>query len=161
MCCRGLLRAANPAYLGGFLFLSLLRVAPYCARGGVKVVSGEVRRQWITRRRFLCNPDPRLGYPRLARCAGRDGDGLPATGRVHARRSVSAGRGRHLPSAVFERVSNSAHSAFAHIGQLHRRRRKATPQPPVGDDQADRHGAPHHRAGSSAPLPRLRPRRRN
>jgi hypothetical protein len=59
-----------------------------------------VRSSWITRRGFLCNPDPRLGYPRLARCAGRDEDGVPATGRVHARQSVSAGRGRHLPSAV-------------------------------------------------------------
>jgi hypothetical protein len=50
-------RLANPAYLGGFLFSGLLRVAPYCVPGGIRVVSREVRRQWITRRRFLCNPD--------------------------------------------------------------------------------------------------------
>jgi hypothetical protein len=55
--CRGLQRLANPAYLGGFLFSGLLRVAPYCVPGGIRVVSREVRRQWITRRRFLCNPD--------------------------------------------------------------------------------------------------------
>jgi hypothetical protein len=30
---------ANPAYLTGFLFSGLPRVAPYCARGGVRVVS--------------------------------------------------------------------------------------------------------------------------
>ena len=31
---------ANTAYLRHFLFPGLPRVAPYCARGGVKVVSG-------------------------------------------------------------------------------------------------------------------------
>jgi hypothetical protein len=31
---------ANPAYLEGFPFPALPRVAPYCARGGVRVVSG-------------------------------------------------------------------------------------------------------------------------
>ncbi len=30
---------ANPAYLGRFLFLGLPSVAPYCAPGGVRVVS--------------------------------------------------------------------------------------------------------------------------
>ncbi len=38
------------------------------------------------RHRSLCKPDPRLGYSRLARCASKEGDELPATGRVHARR---------------------------------------------------------------------------
>jgi hypothetical protein len=33
---------ANPAFLSGFLFSGLLRVALYCARGGVRVVSNTV-----------------------------------------------------------------------------------------------------------------------
>jgi hypothetical protein len=32
-------RLANPAYLKGFLFSGLLRVAPYCVPGGIRVVS--------------------------------------------------------------------------------------------------------------------------
>jgi len=32
---------AKPAYLGGFLCSGLLRVAPYCVPGGVRVVSNE------------------------------------------------------------------------------------------------------------------------
>ena len=39
MCCRGVQGIANPAYLGGFLFSCLLRVAPYCVPGGIRVVS--------------------------------------------------------------------------------------------------------------------------
>src|SRR5215211_4893959 len=39
MRCRGLPGVANPAFLGGFLFSGLLRVAPYCAPGGIRVVS--------------------------------------------------------------------------------------------------------------------------
>src|SRR5215212_1515526 len=38
--CRGLPRVANPRYLSRFLFPALLSVAPYCAPGGVRVVSG-------------------------------------------------------------------------------------------------------------------------
>jgi integrase len=34
---------ANPAYLGGFLFSALQRVAPYCARCGIRVVSTEAQ----------------------------------------------------------------------------------------------------------------------
>src|SRR5215216_1109225 len=37
--CRGVQRLANPAYLKGFLFSALLRVAPYCVPGGIRVVS--------------------------------------------------------------------------------------------------------------------------
>jgi len=40
MRCRGLQRIAKPAYLSRFLFSGLLRVAPYCVPGGVRVVSG-------------------------------------------------------------------------------------------------------------------------
>src|SRR5687768_13280075 len=39
MRCRGLQRLANAAYLEGFPFPALLRVAPYCVPGGVRVVS--------------------------------------------------------------------------------------------------------------------------
>jgi hypothetical protein len=39
MCCRGLHRNANPAYLRGFLCSGLPCVAPYCVPGGVRVVS--------------------------------------------------------------------------------------------------------------------------
>jgi hypothetical protein len=39
MRCRGLLRLANPAYLKGFLFPGLLRVAPYCVPSGIRMVS--------------------------------------------------------------------------------------------------------------------------
>ncbi len=40
MRCRGLQAVANPTYLGRSLFSVLPCVAPYCARGGVTVVSG-------------------------------------------------------------------------------------------------------------------------
>jgi hypothetical protein len=43
MRCRGMHRVANLPFLGGFLFSGLLRVAPYCVRGGVRVVSKVVR----------------------------------------------------------------------------------------------------------------------
>jgi hypothetical protein len=39
MRCRGVQGVANPAYLEGFPFSGLLRIAPYCAPGGVRVVS--------------------------------------------------------------------------------------------------------------------------
>src|SRR5215207_4885927 len=39
MRCRGLHRLANPPYLKGFPFSTLLRVAPYCVPGGIRVVS--------------------------------------------------------------------------------------------------------------------------
>jgi hypothetical protein len=39
----GVQRNVNPAYLEGFPFPALLRVAPYCIPGGVRVVS-EVHR---------------------------------------------------------------------------------------------------------------------
>src|SRR5919112_3981119 len=42
MCCRGVQGVANAAYLEGFPFPALLRVAPYCAPGGIRVVSREV-----------------------------------------------------------------------------------------------------------------------
>jgi len=42
MRCRGLHRLANPAYLSGFPFSALRRVAPYCVLGGVRVVSNYV-----------------------------------------------------------------------------------------------------------------------
>jgi hypothetical protein len=57
-------RVADPPYLSHFPFSALPCVAPYCVPGGIRVVSGEVRRQWITRRRFLCKPDCQmLGGP--------------------------------------------------------------------------------------------------
>src|ERR687890_2854823 len=37
--CWGVQRLANPPYLGGFLRSALLRVAPYCVPGGIRVVS--------------------------------------------------------------------------------------------------------------------------
>jgi hypothetical protein len=40
MRCRSVHEIANAAYLGGFLCCGLRRVAPYCARGGIRVVSG-------------------------------------------------------------------------------------------------------------------------
>jgi hypothetical protein len=39
MCCRGLHRNTNPAYLSRFRFSALLGVAPYCVPGGIRVVS--------------------------------------------------------------------------------------------------------------------------
>src|SRR5829696_1390419 len=57
MPCRGLHGFANPPYLGRFPFSALHGVAPYCVPGGIRVVSGEVRSLWITRRRFVCKPD--------------------------------------------------------------------------------------------------------
>src|SRR5215212_9330407 len=76
---QGFAGGCKPVYLARFLFCGLHCVAPYCARGGV-------RRVWNTRRRFLCQAGLRPGYSRLTRFAGRDGDVLPVTGRVHVRR---------------------------------------------------------------------------
>jgi hypothetical protein len=42
MCCRGLHRNANPAYLSRLLFSGLPSVAPYCAPGGIRVVSNGI-----------------------------------------------------------------------------------------------------------------------
>ncbi len=42
-CFRVLQAFAKPAYVSRFLFYGLPHVAPYCAPGGVKVVSGGVR----------------------------------------------------------------------------------------------------------------------
>jgi hypothetical protein len=39
MCCRDSHGIADPAFLAGFLCCGLLRVAPYCVPGGVRVVS--------------------------------------------------------------------------------------------------------------------------
>jgi hypothetical protein len=39
MCCRGVHGIANPAYLKGFPYSTLLRVASYCVPGGIRVVS--------------------------------------------------------------------------------------------------------------------------
>jgi hypothetical protein len=41
MRCRGLQRLANAAYLEGFPFPALLRVARYCVPGGIRVASTE------------------------------------------------------------------------------------------------------------------------
>src|SRR5215213_3853683 len=52
MRCRGVHKLANPAYLGGFLCSALLRVAPYCVPGGIRVVSkatGSLARSGATR----------------------------------------------------------------------------------------------------------------
>src|SRR5829696_6690375 len=38
--CRDVQGIANTAYLEGFPFPALLRVAPYCVPGGIRVVSG-------------------------------------------------------------------------------------------------------------------------
>jgi hypothetical protein len=40
MRCRGVQVVAESAFLGRFLFSGLQSVAPYCVRGGVRVVSG-------------------------------------------------------------------------------------------------------------------------
>jgi hypothetical protein len=81
MRCRGLLRLANTAFLGSFLCSGLLRVAPYCAPGGIRVVSGEVKSWWITRRRFLCKPDV-AGTMESAESTSREQPRLRAS-RVH------------------------------------------------------------------------------
>ena len=39
MCCRRLQGAAKPAFLSRFLFCGLPSVAPYCAPGGIRLVS--------------------------------------------------------------------------------------------------------------------------
>jgi hypothetical protein len=38
---QGFAELANAAYLSRFLFSGLLRVAPYCAPGGIRVVSND------------------------------------------------------------------------------------------------------------------------
>src|SRR5215208_4095746 len=42
MRCRGVQGLANAAYLSGFPFPALLRVAPYCVLGGIRVVSNGI-----------------------------------------------------------------------------------------------------------------------
>jgi hypothetical protein len=48
MRCRGLHSLANLAYLSGFLRSGLLSIAPYCAPGGIRVVSNIVRGLRVT-----------------------------------------------------------------------------------------------------------------
>ena len=75
-CCE-LQRFANLPHLRRFLCSVLPTIAGQCIRVRVKLGSSGVSSPWITRRRrFLCT-----------RCASRDGDGLPTTGRVTARRN--------------------------------------------------------------------------
>jgi hypothetical protein len=73
----------------GFSFPALPTMAGCCVRVRVKLGSSGVSTPWITRSRFLCKPNLPLGYSRLTRCAGRDGERLPATGRVHVRGLLS------------------------------------------------------------------------
>jgi hypothetical protein len=49
MRCRGVQGIANAAYLEGFPFPALLRVASYCARGGIRGVSIEVVKEVLER----------------------------------------------------------------------------------------------------------------
>jgi hypothetical protein len=42
MRCRGLQEFANSVFLKAFLFSALLRVAPYCVPGGIRVVSNGI-----------------------------------------------------------------------------------------------------------------------
>ncbi len=62
--------------------VSLLRLALRCTVLRSRWCQSGVRSSWITRRRFLC-----------ARQASSNGDGLPATGRVHARLPCAMGTG--------------------------------------------------------------------
>ena len=63
MCYRGLQGVANAAYLEGFPFPALLRVAPYCVPDGIRVVSKGFRAlgssgvgsPWLTRRWLSCD----------------------------------------------------------------------------------------------------------
>jgi hypothetical protein len=61
-------------------------IAGYCVRVRVKLRSSGVRSPWVTRRRFLCRPHPRLRHSRPVRCVGRVGDRVPATRRVYVGR---------------------------------------------------------------------------
>jgi hypothetical protein len=63
---RGLPMVANPPYLGRFLFSALPRVAPYCARSGVRVVSLSVctlrdQRQVLVN--LACHDELLIAYP--------------------------------------------------------------------------------------------------
>jgi hypothetical protein len=51
-------RIANAAYLEGFPFPALLRVAPYCVRGGIRVVSNRIS-YWSAARVLVGLSDPR------------------------------------------------------------------------------------------------------
>jgi hypothetical protein len=66
-------RCANPAGLKGFLFPVLPTIAGYCVRVRVKLGSSMVSKLWITRRQFP------------SRSMHKEGYGLTATGRLHAR----------------------------------------------------------------------------
>jgi hypothetical protein len=52
---QGCAGVAIPPYLNGFLFSWLLRVAPYCTPGGIRLVS----KRW--RLSKVCGPQPQVG----------------------------------------------------------------------------------------------------
>ena len=61
MCCTGVQRIAIAAYLEGFPFSALLRVAPYCVGGGIRVVSTMVHRIAFTVVQSGAKPCQKLG----------------------------------------------------------------------------------------------------
>src|SRR5919107_5837214 len=71
MRCGGVQRIANAAYLEGFLFPALLRVAPYCVPGGIRVVSNSVRNSGTGAPTLSCglswspSPQASLSSPRV------------------------------------------------------------------------------------------------
>ena len=97
MCCRGLRGLAIPAYLGGFLCSALLRIAPYCAPAGIRVVSilpsylastkGFLRCRGINARRRVSSASPScLPQPSSRRAGFRP---LPLPGLDHIERHAN------------------------------------------------------------------------
>ena len=74
MRCRGMQRLANDAYLSGFLCSALLRVAPYCVPGGIRVVSilsSYPRSSKGSLRARPLGPPPRRGATQSSEKTGR------------------------------------------------------------------------------------------
>jgi hypothetical protein len=98
----GVHRLANPAYLSRFLFSGLLRVAPYCVPGGIRVVSilpsymastkGFVRCEGMNARRRVPSASPSCLPLPSSRRAGFRPLPLPGLGHIerHANEAVGS-----------------------------------------------------------------------
>jgi integrase len=80
-------RIANAAYLEGFPFPALLRVAPYCVRGGIRVVSKEAHRFFtmvLARSTHAKYVQHLLGHASIRLTLDRYSHWIPSMGRATA-----------------------------------------------------------------------------
>ena len=100
-------KLANPAYLEGFPFSGLLSIAPYCVRGGIRVVSTEAS---------LLHATARLWYASEVRLAPREARLDRALHRYNYRMSSMS---RHASHRMVEALNFSGLHLYC-VGRQHR-----------------------------------------